>query len=134
MLPPQSERFAGLWMLPGPTSAGHCHGLEVYPDARRGPGFFANLLHWKPGRLGCDTCSSDISRVELEGKTSANGALALSGRVARNQPDTWEDVQLEVALQESGAVVANMAGAHGSAENVVLRASDILPPFDIERS
>jgi hypothetical protein len=134
MLPPQSERFAGLWMFGGPTSAGHCHGLEVYPDAQRGPGFFANFLHWKPGRLGCETSSSDISRVELQGKTSANGALELSGRVARNVPDSWEDVQLEVALQDDGAVVANMTGAHGTAENVVLRPSEILPPFDIDRS
>jgi hypothetical protein len=129
-LPPSAARtLAGIWRL-HTNEPGCCYGLDVQPDAARGPGYFARLVHWKSGRLGCDTRSSDLGWVELTEKHPAGGDnLVLGGRVPRTIPDRWVDVELifPVLVRSGGSGVLIR---EGESVSVRLEPSDFFPPFD----
>lgn len=141
-LPPQiGNLLAGLWRIESRESAlDHCYGLEVYGDSRRGQGYFVNLVHWKPGRAGCDSSSSELGRVELTATQPNRGdEVRLTGLIPRNVPDRWTDVQLVVSTSDANLVLdetkprwANgTLTAEGTTHNVVLRATDYFPQLDL---
>ena len=130
MLPPGlSNKFAGLWIVDS-NGDGDCHGVEIYSDPARGRGLFARLLYWHAGRTGCDSCSSDIGKVELDGRLANGGQLHLSGAVPHNDPSGGADaVELSVALTPQALDGGVLQGTYQS-QSAVFRASDVGPTFD----
>lgn len=129
MISPLVQRFAGVWLSDAPAADGFCHGLEVEPSPNGDTGV-ARLLYWKPGRLGCSTCSSDVARVELSEETAPGWDAALSGDVPLLAPGAMQKVRLSLKLASSADANGILELGSGRA-NIALKSSDVLPPFDI---
>ena len=124
------SELIGLWLIDGDVEDGHCHGLDVRVD-KQGRRVTVDLLHWKAGRVGCETCSSDIARTELDGDVSA-GTLVLRGGVARNDSRAApEDVELALQAAVAERTPGVFRGPRGEFP-VTLRQVETLPVFDIE--
>lgn len=130
-----AERIVGWWRIGGTENLGdgHCYGLDIRGDARRAPSLVTELVHWKPGRLGCDTCSSSLMRIELAEERGAAGAdLVLTGRVPRNVPDSWVDARLALTIgEEGGTDLRGVLTIEGHSGDVRLSSSEVEPLFDL---
>ncbi len=125
-----SEKFAGLWMIDSGHRDPNCRAIEVGADSARGSGLVARLLYWKPGRSGCDSCSSDVGSVELTGEFVA-GELILTGSLPHNDPAGGADrARISVSLTEQGLEQGTLRGAQGGI-GVVLRAREFVAPFEV---
>jgi hypothetical protein len=132
-----ARRVIGSWRIEGTESLdGHCYGLDIRGDARRAPSIVAQLVHWKPGRLGCDTCSSSLMRVELaEERSATDGDVVFTGRVPRNVRDSWVDARLALTIREQGGALElrGVLEAEGDTHDVRLSPSETEPLFDLLR-
>lgn len=122
------EGLRGLWRVTSGSRPGECYGLEIEPDPERGPGLFASLLIWNPGRTGCDTCSSDIVRVPL-GLRARQDQLVLAGSVPMTKT---KDRPVEVVVTQRAERRADARlSDRGAVATVTLEATDVLPVFDL---
>lgn len=132
-----SDQLAGSWFLSVVPNE-ECLGVQFQPDPERGPGLFAELLYWKPGVLGCVSCSSDVARADLAGDVNANGDIVLTGSIPQTTaPGAAEPVQLTVLMatltapsNAPASVDGTLITSNGSVATV-LQLGDTLPAWDV---
>jgi hypothetical protein len=135
LTPKIAERIVGWWRIEGAETLGDglCCGLDVRGESYRGPSLVPELVRWKPGRLGCDTSSSSLMRIELAEERGATGAdLVLTGRAPRHAPDSWVDARLALTIgEEGGTDLRGVMTIDGDSGEVRLSPSEVDPPFDL---
>jgi hypothetical protein len=75
----QEDQVLGLWAIHSPAGDRECYNLDVYFDRERG-GVYATLQYWKPGALGCESCSSGLVEKYL-GAVDPAKPISLSGEI-----------------------------------------------------
>ena len=78
--PQQEDQLLGLWAIRSTSGDRECYNLDVSIDHDRGGGVYATLQYWKPGNLGCDTCSSGIVETYL-GPVDPARPVSLTGTI-----------------------------------------------------
>ena len=135
--PKIGEKIVGLWRLRADGER-HCYGLSVFPDSRLGADYSARLVHWKRGREGCRTRSSELLEIELTGERPSEGRdIRLTGKLPRQMPPHQVDAQLVVSIAASGDAgdgpsaegAEGILTVDGDSHRVVLEGVDFLAHF-----
>ena len=130
-----SDQLSGWWFLSAVPNE-ECLGVRFQPDPERGPGLFAELLYWKPGVLGCVSCSSDVARADLAGDVNANGDIVLTGSIPQTtapgaaEPGPADHSDGDVDGSVPASVDGTLITSNGSA-TTILQLGDTLPAWDV---
>ena len=126
---PLPDALLGMWRFRPRDNRGAlpCYGLDVYPDAERGPGLFADFLWWKAGRLGCATTSSDFVRVPLQAEAVGGVGPVLGGELPSMVQDHGTPVTIDLSRGRADVALAALQGSRRTA----LEPMEFLPPNDI---
>jgi hypothetical protein len=124
------DRFGGRWRIRASDGASmSCYGLEVYADREPRGGLFTDLLWWKPGRLGCDTTSSDLVRVQLDSRLQGS-EVAMSGHFDLMDQSKSAPVRLTVSLESTP--LQGLLETREGRRSVLLEEMELEPIHDIE--